>query len=86
MSCHPVTKLRESRWDFQEEEELAQAEEEAKEQEQAEVTGRVTRRLLPTMPNQLVSSSGLVVERERNSKGKSLGESLKGCYLLCPVD
>jgi hypothetical protein len=56
-----VTKLRDSRWESQEEEEQAEEkatmeekEGEANEQEQAEVTGRVTRRLLPTMSSLLV--------------------------------
>jgi hypothetical protein len=57
-----VTKLRDSRWEFQEEEEQAEEkatmeekEEEANEKEQAEVTGRVTRRLLTSISSRLVT-------------------------------
>jgi hypothetical protein len=62
VTIRPTQKLRNSRWESQEEEEQAEEkatmeekEEEANEQEKAEVTGRVTRGLLPTMSSRLMT-------------------------------
>jgi hypothetical protein len=56
MSTRPVPKLRDSSWESEEEEELAQA----------EVTRLVTRRLLPTFSSRLVTK--LCVSRRRRSE------------------
>ena len=74
-----MTKLRDSRWESQEEEEQAEEnatmeekEEEAKEKEQAVVTGRVTRRLLPTMSSRLVTK--LWARGRKRRSGRATGD------------
>jgi hypothetical protein len=64
-----VTRLRDSRWKSQEEEEQAEqkatVEEEFKEKEQGKITGRFTRRLLPTTMSSRLVAQLWVGGRER---------------------
>jgi hypothetical protein len=74
-----VTKVRDSRWNLQEEEELAgeeaTVEEEAKEQVEAEITGRVTRSFLATMPTRLVAKLWATGRKRRGSESEREGSN-----------
>jgi hypothetical protein len=79
ISTCPVSKLRESRWEADEEEEQAEekATVEEKEEEakgQARIIGRVTGRMIPTMSSRLVKKLW-VSRRRRRSERASGSES-----------